>query len=457
MTCATRTCRSSRSGRARARSSSRPSTSTTGPASSPACEHLCELGHERIALRQRPAAGRQLAAPGRLRRVHDRPLRRRPRRLRPAASQHRWPAARRPSQALLELPEPPTAVVTSTDLVAVGVLHAAYNLGRTRARRAVRRGLRRPAPRRPHGAGADDAADADRGDRRRGRRARRSRWPGIRRVARAADHGLRADAHRPPVDGAAASASGRGRRPGSPSRRRLTPVGLTGVLPSLGSVAVARPARPAPIRGVRRGIQTRIARTVRFAQAKYGIAPTWIGVGRLALARVRRVARQADRPSEGHPRAIVRAAATSDRARPHGRQVDLLELRAGRQVGRLDAVDERPALERDAAADRVDPRDPARSPGPACRASSTTGRRPATPASSRSVRARPARPRRRRRRPMPGASPAAPGRDPQRQRPRPGRRLQDRHRDPAVPRVVGLDREADRPAGPRPGSRRVAY
>lgn len=34
-------------------------------------------------------------------------------------------------QALLELPEPPTAVMTSTDLVAVGVLHAAYNLGRT--------------------------------------------------------------------------------------------------------------------------------------------------------------------------------------------------------------------------------------------------------------------------------------------------------------------------------------
>jgi len=32
--------------------------------------------------------------------------------------------------ALLALPEPPTAVVTSTDLVAVGVLHAAYSLGR---------------------------------------------------------------------------------------------------------------------------------------------------------------------------------------------------------------------------------------------------------------------------------------------------------------------------------------
>jgi DNA-binding LacI/PurR family transcriptional regulator len=34
-------------------------------------------------------------------------------------------------QALLVLSEPPTAVMTSTDLVAVGVLHAAYNLGRT--------------------------------------------------------------------------------------------------------------------------------------------------------------------------------------------------------------------------------------------------------------------------------------------------------------------------------------
>ena len=32
--------------------------------------------------------------------------------------------------ALLALAEPPTAVVTSTDLVAVGVLHAAYNLSR---------------------------------------------------------------------------------------------------------------------------------------------------------------------------------------------------------------------------------------------------------------------------------------------------------------------------------------
>ncbi len=33
-------------------------------------------------------------------------------------------------RTLLELPSPPTAVVTSTDLVAVGVLHAAANLGR---------------------------------------------------------------------------------------------------------------------------------------------------------------------------------------------------------------------------------------------------------------------------------------------------------------------------------------
>jgi DNA-binding LacI/PurR family transcriptional regulator len=34
-------------------------------------------------------------------------------------------------RALLELPEPPTAVATSTDLVAVGVLHAAHSLGAT--------------------------------------------------------------------------------------------------------------------------------------------------------------------------------------------------------------------------------------------------------------------------------------------------------------------------------------
>jgi DNA-binding LacI/PurR family transcriptional regulator len=34
-------------------------------------------------------------------------------------------------RAVLGLRQPPTAVVTSTDLVAVGVLHAAYNLGRT--------------------------------------------------------------------------------------------------------------------------------------------------------------------------------------------------------------------------------------------------------------------------------------------------------------------------------------
>ena len=34
-------------------------------------------------------------------------------------------------RALFDLDEPPTAVMTSTDLVAVGVLHAAYSLGRT--------------------------------------------------------------------------------------------------------------------------------------------------------------------------------------------------------------------------------------------------------------------------------------------------------------------------------------
>ena len=33
-------------------------------------------------------------------------------------------------RALLDLPEAPTAIITSTDLVAVGVLHAAHTLGR---------------------------------------------------------------------------------------------------------------------------------------------------------------------------------------------------------------------------------------------------------------------------------------------------------------------------------------
>ena len=41
--------------------------------------------------------------------------------------------------ALLELAEPPTAVATSTDLVAVGVLHAAHSLGAGGPRRAVGR------------------------------------------------------------------------------------------------------------------------------------------------------------------------------------------------------------------------------------------------------------------------------------------------------------------------------
>jgi DNA-binding LacI/PurR family transcriptional regulator len=34
-------------------------------------------------------------------------------------------------RALLDLPAPPTAISTSTDLVAVGVLHAAYSFGRS--------------------------------------------------------------------------------------------------------------------------------------------------------------------------------------------------------------------------------------------------------------------------------------------------------------------------------------
>ena len=47
-----------------------------------------------------------------------------------ARSRTRRRAARARSRALLDLPEPPTAIMTSTDTLAFGVLHAAYSLGR---------------------------------------------------------------------------------------------------------------------------------------------------------------------------------------------------------------------------------------------------------------------------------------------------------------------------------------
>jgi DNA-binding LacI/PurR family transcriptional regulator len=93
-------------------------------------EHLCDLGHERIGFVSGRLPGdnwqRQDAfiefMTGRFGGVPDGYVQETPNSL---------AGGEAALQALLDLPEPPTAVMTSTDLVAVGVLHAAYNLGRT--------------------------------------------------------------------------------------------------------------------------------------------------------------------------------------------------------------------------------------------------------------------------------------------------------------------------------------
>ena len=160
-------------------------------------------------VRQRPAAGRQPAAPRRVHRVHGRALRRRPPPTTSRTCRTRWPAARRRCDALLELDDPPTALVTSTDLVAIGVLHAAYSRGRDRPARAVGGRLRRHPHRGPHGAGADHAADADHRDGPRGRPPGRRIRAGPDRAARGAHPVVRPDARRPRVHGAAARSSSR--------------------------------------------------------------------------------------------------------------------------------------------------------------------------------------------------------------------------------------------------------
>ena len=79
---------SSRCGRARARSRCRPSTSTTAPASGPGSTTSSGLGHERIAFVSGRPPRRHPRARGGVHRVHDRALRRRPRRLRPPGPEH---------------------------------------------------------------------------------------------------------------------------------------------------------------------------------------------------------------------------------------------------------------------------------------------------------------------------------------------------------------------------------
>ena len=167
----TRRCRWWRCGRARARWSSPPRTPTTGPASGPGSEHLESLGHRRIAF-----VSAELPGDYRVREDAYVDFMRERFGGVPAGYVERCPNTLAGGDAalrrLLELPEPPTAVATSTDLVAVGVLHAAHSLGATRAGPAVGRRLRRHPDREPHGARADHAADADLRDRQPRRRPR---------------------------------------------------------------------------------------------------------------------------------------------------------------------------------------------------------------------------------------------------------------------------------------------
>ena len=93
--------------------------------------HVAELGHRKIALRQRASAGRLPPARGRLRRIHGPTGSAGCRTATSAGSPNTMAGGEAVLRDLLALPEPPTAVGTSTDLVAIGVLHAAHEVGAT--------------------------------------------------------------------------------------------------------------------------------------------------------------------------------------------------------------------------------------------------------------------------------------------------------------------------------------
>ncbi len=117
-----------RCGREPARCSSRPWTSTTSGRSIAGLEHLIGLGHERIGMISARLPGDNPQARGRVRRGHDQAVRGVPegyvqRCASPLAGGEQG------LRTLLALPDPPTAVACSTDLAAVGVLHAAISLG----------------------------------------------------------------------------------------------------------------------------------------------------------------------------------------------------------------------------------------------------------------------------------------------------------------------------------------
>ena len=83
-------------------------------------DHLWALGHRRIGFAGGQAARRHPGARGGLRRVPDRSRRAAPRGLRPAHVATTPPAVGQRLAAMLGSAEPPTAVIASTDVLAIG-------------------------------------------------------------------------------------------------------------------------------------------------------------------------------------------------------------------------------------------------------------------------------------------------------------------------------------------------
>ena len=228
--------------------------------------------------------------------------------------------------ALLELDDPPTALVTSTDLVAIGVLHAAYSRGRIVPRELSVVGFD-DIPIAAHTAPALTTLRMPITEMvREGVRLAVGFAAGPDRAARGAHPVVRSDARRPRIHGP------------------------------------ARDLRPDADDGAGRlGLTPRVSR--RVGRRRHGdpdphgldgpVGPREVG----DRADLDRGARRGERAAIGQPDRRAREVVAGRLGRPDvGIDADVLELDAGRQVRRLDAVHERPALERDAPADGVDPR-----------------------------------------------------------------------------------------------------
>ena len=304
-------------------------------------------------------------------------------------------------------------------------------IGAPRPGAAVGRRLRRHPHRRAHGAGADDAADADRPrwSARPSARRSRSRARPAPADAGAGEDGVRADARRPRVDRGAARLSRQAA--GSASVARVI----------LGRAAARRdpdPHRLDPAVGP-------------------GEVRDRPQLDRLAGPGAAPAGGPAPASSARRSRAPGRRAAPARGTDPRG-QLDVLELRAVGQVRRLDRsrragrapATTQPRVASTRGSDGVTVVASARS--------STTSSPAAHPRRTRATRSADRHGGR-------GASPATasvadtrPRGHAQRQRPRLVRRLEHAHRDAARPRVAGLDRQPHRrPAGGSPRRSAVAY